>query len=431
MLKRHWLDLVEYVFIAGSITGTVAAITTKQGIFAVTPLTIAIGLNVINRQRFNQLSQKQVEHLQQLIQHNQESQNQTRDNSTLTSEVGVLKNQIKQFDKILEYLNNTKAEKEEILEIDRITRQLQESQQDKLQNQQQIEELKVEITHSNHSINSLAKQLSEIDNSTLTSEVELLKNQIKQFDNILEHLNNTKAEKEEILEIDRITKQLQESQQKVIQFLNSISKDNSSSKDSDRLLDLVEKLTSFLKNRNWKEANQETARILLRLAGKQSHKHLNGEDLKKLLPEELNILNQLWSTYSNGRFSWLVQKQIWEELGGQARVFDLQMYEKWSKQVGWRVSNQWLFYSELDFTDEAPIGHFPAIYIQWSSWGSAWCGIETVMLFSKINRTQYDEDNNTQNLKRELQEFGTNIEQEINGLGDKLKRAFNPLNDLF
>jgi hypothetical protein len=53
------------------------------------------------------------------------------------------------------------------------------------------------------------------------------------------------------------------------------------------------------------------------------------------------------------------------------------------------------------------------------------------MLFSKINRTQYDEDNNTQNLKRELQEFGTNIEQEINGLGDKLKRAFNPLNDLF
>jgi ribosomal protein S13 len=58
--------------IAGSITGTVAAITTKQGIFAVTPLTIAIGLNVINRQRFNQLSQKQVEHLQQLIQHNQD-----------------------------------------------------------------------------------------------------------------------------------------------------------------------------------------------------------------------------------------------------------------------------------------------------------------------------------------------------------------------
>jgi hypothetical protein len=67
MPKRHWLDLVEYVFIAGSFAGTVAAVTTKQGIFAVTPLTLAIGLNVINRQRFNQLSQESQKKSQQQI----------------------------------------------------------------------------------------------------------------------------------------------------------------------------------------------------------------------------------------------------------------------------------------------------------------------------------------------------------------------------
>ncbi|MGL5940732.1 MAG: GUN4 domain-containing protein [Waterburya sp.] len=349
MPKRHWLDLVEYVFIAGSIAGTVATVTTKQGIFAVTPLTIAIGLNVINRQRFNQLSQKQVEHLQQLIQHSQESEN---------------------------------------------------------------------------------KQFSQINNSTLTSDLESVRNQIKQFEKILEHLHNTKAEKETILEINRQTKQLQESQQKIVQLLNSISNDTSSSKESDRLLDPVEKLTSFLNNRNWKEANEQTALILLRLAGKQSHEYLNIEDIKKLPPEELKTLDRLWSTYSNERFSWLVQKQIWEELGGKAGVYEIQMYEKWSKQVGWLVVNQWLFYSELDFTDKALIGHFPAISIKSSSWGSAWCGIETVMLFSKIEKTQYDEDNQTQNLKRDIHEFGNNIEREINGLGDKLKKAFNPFNDL-
>jgi GUN4-like len=141
-----------------------------------------------------------------------------------------------------------------------------------------------------------------------------------------------------------------------------------------------------------------------------------------------------WSTYSNGRFSWSVQKQIWEELGGQAEDCDIQMYEKWSKQLGWRVVNEWLSYLELDFTDEAPIGHFPAIFVKWSSWGSAWCGMETIMLFSKVDKIQFHQhkvDKPTQNIQKGLQECDRNLEQETNDLGNKFKQLFNPLNDLF
>lgn len=71
-------------------------------------------------------------------------------------------------------------------------------------------------------------------------------------------------------------------------------------------------------------------------------------------------------------------------VGGRAKVYDLQIYEKWSKKVGWRVVNKWLPYIELDFTDEAPVGHFPAISLKWSSWGSAWCGIETVRIANQF-----------------------------------------------
>lgn len=52
---------------------------------------------------------------------------------------------------------------------------------------------------------------------------------------LIEYLNNTKAEKEAILEIERQTRQIQESQQKIFQLLTSISKSNhtpSSKKES-------------------------------------------------------------------------------------------------------------------------------------------------------------------------------------------------------
>lgn len=253
MSKQQWLNLVEYIFIACAVAITVAAIITKQGIFAVIFPILSIGLILINRQRFDRLNHKK------------------------------------------------------------------------------------------------------------------------------------KAEKENFIEIDRRTQQIKEFQQTVEQVSNSVVKDISSSKNNARFLNSEEKLISLLKDRNWKEANEETAKILLRLAEKQLDDSLNNEDIKKLPVEELKTLDRLWSTYSNGRFSWLVQKQIWQELGGRVRVYDLQIYEKWSKKVGWRVVNEWLPYIELDFTDEAPVGHFPAISLKWSSWGSAWCGIETVMLFSKID----------------------------------------------
>ncbi|MEG3847385.1 hypothetical protein QT971_08275 [Microcoleus sp. herbarium19] len=52
--QREWLELAEYASIAGSAIGTIVAGLSGQIIYAAAPLTAAISLNFVNRQRFEQ-----------------------------------------------------------------------------------------------------------------------------------------------------------------------------------------------------------------------------------------------------------------------------------------------------------------------------------------------------------------------------------------
>ncbi len=71
MTRRYWLEITEYVFLAGSVIGTIAAAATQQVVYAAVPLTITVGLNMDNRNRINRLGQQQqltgLTHLHQII----------------------------------------------------------------------------------------------------------------------------------------------------------------------------------------------------------------------------------------------------------------------------------------------------------------------------------------------------------------------------
>lgn len=56
--QRDWLELAEYASIAGSAIGTIVAGLSGQIIYAAAPLTAAISLNFVNRQRFEQQVQQ-------------------------------------------------------------------------------------------------------------------------------------------------------------------------------------------------------------------------------------------------------------------------------------------------------------------------------------------------------------------------------------
>ncbi|NEP82991.1 MAG: hypothetical protein F6K39_35550 [Okeania sp. SIO3B3] len=59
MSKQHWLDISEYVCLAGSVLGTIASATSGQAIYAAAPITLALSASVANRKRIDKLQQQE------------------------------------------------------------------------------------------------------------------------------------------------------------------------------------------------------------------------------------------------------------------------------------------------------------------------------------------------------------------------------------
>lgn len=101
----------------------------------------------------------------------------------------------------------------------------------------------------------------------------------------------------------------------------------------------------------WKEADEETRRAILKVAGRENEGWLNEDSIHKLPCTDLRTVDQLWVKYSQGRFGFSVQKRIYEEVGRD--------WEKMGDCVGWRVERSWLSIESLTYTLDAPIGHLP------------------------------------------------------------------------
>jgi hypothetical protein len=122
------------------------------------------------------------------------------------------------------------------------------------------------------------------------------------------------------------------------------------------------KLCKLLITQNWKEADEETTMVMLQLSSQQKRGWLDEEDMKKVASIDLQTIDQLWLKYSNGRFGYSVQKQVWLSVGGQLKYYDDEIYKKFGETVGWYIKNQdkWRLWDEHIFTLDAPQGHLPS-----------------------------------------------------------------------
>ena len=155
-------------------------------------------------------------------------------------------------------------------------------------------------------------------------------------------------------------------------------------------------LRNLLAAKNWKEADEETARVMLKVAGKETARvmlkvagrekvgWLDTESIEKFPCEDLRTIDQLWVEYSNGRFGFSVQKRIYQSLGG-TREYNSEVWKKFGDKVGWRKKNEWLYYKDLTFSERAPAAHLPLL------WGErrgvfrgSYCGWEGWELFSRV-----------------------------------------------
>lgn len=121
-------------------------------------------------------------------------------------------------------------------------------------------------------------------------------------------------------------------------------------------------LRDLLKAGKWKEADQETLQVMLKVAGREKEGWLDIDSIENFPCTDLRTIDQLWMKYSNGRFGFSVQKRIWESVGGNPNADD-KTWWKFCDRVGWlkgfSVMKEWKKYSELTFNLKAPEGHLP------------------------------------------------------------------------
>ncbi|UBF28886.1 GUN4 domain-containing protein [Kovacikia minuta CCNUW1] len=119
------------------------------------------------------------------------------------------------------------------------------------------------------------------------------------------------------------------------------------------------RLKRLLESGSWMRADKETFNRILEIADSQRDGRLNEENIDQVLIEELRIIDQLWTKYSNGRFGFSVQFEIYQDLGGTQK-YDDKIWKDFGNKVGWYISNQWIWYRYVNFRGIAPSGHLPA-----------------------------------------------------------------------
>lgn len=111
-------------------------------------------------------------------------------------------------------------------------------------------------------------------------------------------------------------------------------------------------LQSFLASGRWREANEQTRTIILKVAKVDPEPWLTDEQIQTFPCSVLRVLDHLWLKYSKQRFGFSIQQQICNESGQDPHVF--------GNRVGWRTRNTWISASQIvDTLTDAPIGHLP------------------------------------------------------------------------
>lgn len=143
-----------------------------------------------------------------------------------------------------------------------------------------------------------------------------------------------------------------------------------------------DRLEGLLQQSKFKEADRETKRLLLELAGREREGWLLAEDPNEISPEALAKIDRLWVKYSNGRFGFSVQRDIWQQLGCKS-VDNMQVQtiseNKFGEFVRWRVGSRWLSqWDDFNYDLQAPSGSLPREYIfalsGWWSFSNGWTG---------------------------------------------------------
>jgi len=151
----------------------------------------------------------------------------------------------------------------------------------------------------------------------------------------------------------------------------------------------MKKLENLLAAGRWQEADVETRRIMLAIAGADTRDNLllTQEDIENFPRSHLITINRLWTHHSENRFGFSTIHRIYREVDGD--------YTKLAERVGWRVGDRWLNYNELTFDKTAPPGHLPVTWLVpttfWMYWQGRFARVGWELLLSRWQTCQNSE----------------------------------------
>ena len=238
--------------------------------------------------------------------------------------------------------------------ISKLVQQLTEEKAHKHQlersHQSKIEEKESEITR--------LLEEKEKSKQSLESQIRQLEQNLKEKQQqSLILLDQRQSAQEKIAEQEATIAQLHKQLEQLKSEPKTTTKDKIELKSA-KIVDYT-KLRNLLATGEWKEADLETAQVMLEAASRQEAGWLREEDIDNFPCEDLRAINQLWLHYSDRKFGFSVQKEIYESLGG-TREYNREVWNSFGDRVGWKKEANWLDYDDFIFNlDEAPTAHLP------------------------------------------------------------------------
>lgn len=123
--------------------------------------------------------------------------------------------------------------------------------------------------------------------------------------------------------------------------------------NSERGIDYTQ-LQQLLISQDFQASDKLTLRLLCELAGNLAlqRKWLYFTEVESFPITDLQTINTLWLVYSEGKFGFSVQREIWLAVGKN--------WEKLWSQINWKNGNNWTRYpDEFTWNLTAPRGHLP------------------------------------------------------------------------
>ncbi|WP_008309012.1 GUN4 domain-containing protein [Leptolyngbya sp. PCC 6406] len=136
--------------------------------------------------------------------------------------------------------------------------------------------------------------------------------------------------------------------------------------ESDRGID-YENLSNLLQEQSWQTANQETEYLMLKIARRVCEGWLTHKAIKQFSQTDLENIDRLWRYYSNDRFGFTIQRQIFISVCKQEQEFIAKVAWKGASLHGGLIFSSEAT-NELQYTIDAPEGHLPFIFCGEHAW---------------------------------------------------------------